>query len=116
MIRLNSKRFFPYFLIFTTILIFHNIPALAIAVPSNIVITVGGNRSYQDGQLIVSWDAVVGAGSYSVKITNKDDPTKVTIQNLIGNSNTQATFSKLIGGTKYIVQVRSFDDSLNASA
>jgi hypothetical protein len=91
---------------------FVNSNATSSNIPTNIAISVGTNRNYQDGQLSITWDVISGASSYSVRLTNKDDGTILPILNLIGSSNNTATFNKLIGGSKYVVQVRSFDASL----
>jgi hypothetical protein len=112
-LNLKHKKFFTLILGVTLVLQpFVNSSAVSSNIPTNISISVGTNRNYQDGKLTISWDAVSGANSYSARLTNKDDGTVLPILNLIGNTNTTAIFNKLIGGAKYVVQIRSFDSNL----
>ena len=86
---LKHKKFFTLILGVTLVLQpFVNSSAVSSNIPTNISISVGTNRNYQDGQLTISWDAVSGANSYSARLTNKDDGTVLPILNLIGNTNT----------------------------
>jgi len=79
--------------------------AAAPAVPTNVTVQNSKNADFSNGSLVVSWNAVTGATAYSARITDANNTSKIV--STVGNNNTQATFSGLVGGAAYVVQVRS---------
>lgn len=81
----------------------------AIAVPSNITVRASTNSAYLNGSITVSWDYVSGATAYAVMATRAGSSIYSTVS-VSGERNTQAVVSSLIGGTTYVIQVRTIQD------
>lgn len=82
----------------------------ALTAPTNIVVRTSTNAAYLDASITIAWDEVTGATAYAVKATRAGSTTYSAVS-VSGEKNTQAVISGLIGGTSYVVQVRTIQDA-----
>ena len=77
-----------------------------LATPTNVQVTASVDSPYLNGNVSVTWDKVVGATAYSVKVS-RIGTNEYIIDTVNSESNTKSVITNLVGGINYSIQVRT---------